>query len=182
MYEMEGPHSASQRWAHRLLGVLALSGLPPVTDFPARGPGFPVLPPPELPPDGLRFRWSEKFYCPGPQRHKGFRPAFSRFFGHPQVIHKTLAVIPRATCLSTGSSTAESTVLARGHSASPGGNPRTPGTVPARGATPGPPGTVPARGATPGPPGTVPARGATPGPPGTGPARGATPRPPAEGA
>src|ERR1035438_1187864 len=126
MYEMEGPHSASQRWAHRLLGVLALSGLPPVTDFPARGPGFPVLPPPELPPDGLRFRWSEKFYCPGPQRHKGFRPAFSRFFGHPQVIHKTLAVIPRATCLSTGSSTAESTVLARGHSASPRGNPRTP--------------------------------------------------------
>src|SRR6266851_2897218 len=94
--------------------LLALSDLPPVADFPGEKARFPGSSASGVAPGWSSFSVVREFLLPGARRHKGFRPAISRFFGHPQDIHTTPAVIPRAACLSTGSSTTGSTDTPQG--------------------------------------------------------------------
>jgi hypothetical protein len=89
--------------------AVALPGQLP-TRGPARSAGFPAPPTsPRSPPEpGTRFG-SRAVLRPPSRPHKGFRSPVSRFFGHPQFIHRTRPVLPRQAPLSTGSSTAGST-------------------------------------------------------------------------
>ena len=94
MHEMEGPYPISQRQTplphaqHPCRSINHQAGHPPevpVTQFLLR---------PGVPPGWFPFSVVRDFYALQTGLHKGLRPAISRFFSRPQIVHSSAEVIP----------------------------------------------------------------------------------------